>query len=130
MDKKKIIVFIIPPVLTAFMYPIFNSLAGALDNDRIAWYLGLITYWLIWGMAFPLAIIGNKDIKELIRPHRPTVKALFPALIAGSIVIEAVSEDLESKTFDTLMSAPVSRNHAFAAKVTAAVITAIAQVAL
>lgn len=81
MNKKQIIAIITPPVLIAFMYPIFNSLAGALDNDRIAWYLGLITYWLIWGMVFPLIIIGRKDIKALVRPQKPNVKAfLFVAI--------------------------------------------------
>ena len=35
-DKKRVIAFIIPPVLIAIMYPIFNSLAGVLANDRIA----------------------------------------------------------------------------------------------
>ena len=81
MNKKQFIVFIIPPMLTAFMYPIFNSLAGALANDRIAWYLGLITYWLVWGMVFPLIIIGKKDIKALIRPQKPTTKVLLPMSI-------------------------------------------------
>jgi membrane protease YdiL (CAAX protease family) len=81
MNKKQFIVFIIPPMLTAFMYPIFNSLAGALANDRIAWYLGLITYWLVWGMVFLLIIIGKKDIKALIRPQKPTKMVIIPMSI-------------------------------------------------
>ena len=55
---------------------------------------------------------------------------LFPALIAGSIVIDTVSEELENKTFDTLMSAPVSLNQVFASKISAAVITAVIQCVL
>ena len=81
MNRKQIIVFIIPPLLIASMYPTFNSLAGVLDNDRLAWYLGLITYWLVWGMAFPLIIIGKQDIKSLIRPQKPTIKVLLPMFI-------------------------------------------------
>lgn len=53
---------------------------------------------------------------------------LFPALIAGSVVIDTVSEELENKTFDTLMSAPVSLGQILAAKVSAAIITAAIQV--
>jgi ABC-type Na+ efflux pump permease subunit len=55
---------------------------------------------------------------------------LFPALIAGSIVIDTVSEELENKTFDTLMSAPVSLSQVFTAKISAAVITAVIQVVM
>ena len=80
-DKKHSIAFIIPPVLIAFMYPIFNSLAGLLANDRIAWYLGLITYWLIWGIVFSIIMIGKKDLIALIRPQRPTRKILLPTSV-------------------------------------------------
>ena len=52
---------------------------------------------------------------------------LFPAFIAGSIVVDAVAEELENKTFDTLQSAPVSLNGVFAAKIVAGVVTAAAQ---
>ena len=81
MNKKQIIAIVIPPILIAFMYPIFNSLAGALINDRIAWYLGLIIYWIIWGMVFPLIIIDKKDIKALIRPQRPKAAIIIPISI-------------------------------------------------
>ena len=87
MNKKQIIAFVIPPVLIAFMYPIFYSLAEALTNDRIAWYLGLIIYWIIWGAVFPLIIIGKNDIKALIRPQKPTVKIILPIsiILVGSL---------------------------------------------
>lgn len=52
---------------------------------------------------------------------------LFPGLIAGSIVIDTVSEELENKTLDTLWAAPVSLNAIFSSKISAAVITAILQ---
>jgi len=97
MNKKQIIVFIIPPVLIAFMYPIFNSLAGALANDRIAWYLGLITYWLVWGMVFPLIIIGKKRIKALIRPQEPTKTVIIPIsiIILGALAARLFVSGME-----------------------------------
>jgi len=91
MNKKQIIACIIPLVLISVMYPIFNSFAGALANDRIAWYLGLITYWIIWGLVFPLIIIGKKNVTELIRPQKPTIKILIPMLI---ILVGALSARL------------------------------------
>lgn len=54
----------------------------------------------------------------------------FPALIAGSIVIDTVSEELENKTLDTLWAAPVSLNRIFSAKVSAAVLLAGVQCVL
>lgn len=77
-DKKHVIAFIIPPLLIVFMYPIFNLLAGVLANDRIAWYLGLFTYWLIRGFMFPLVMIRKKEMIALIKPQRLTMKILLP----------------------------------------------------
>jgi membrane protease YdiL (CAAX protease family) len=93
-DKKRVIAILTPPILIAFMYPIFQFLAGALENDRIAWYLGLATYWAIWGAAFPLLMIGFQNIKELIRPQKiyrkvwlllavPLVGAIGAKLVPG-----------------------------------------------
>ena len=52
---------------------------------------------------------------------------LFPGFIAGSIVIDTISEEIESKTLDTLWSAPISLNQILGSKVTAALIMAIFQ---
>ena len=76
-DKKRIIAIIAPPILLACMYPIFQFLVGALANDRIAWYLGLATYWLIGGALFPLLMIGFQNIKELIKPQKISAKVLL-----------------------------------------------------
>ena len=53
---------------------------------------------------------------------------LFPALIAGSIVIDTMSEEFENKTFETLAVTPVSLGHIIASKVAAAILTAAVQV--
>lgn len=55
---------------------------------------------------------------------------LFPALIAGSIVIDTVSEEFENKTFDTLAATPVSTVQIVSSKVAAAILTAAVQVVL
>ena len=97
MNKKQIIAIVIPPVLTAFMYPIFSSLAGALANDRIAWYLGLIIYWLAWGMVFPLIIIGRERIKAIIRPQKPTKTVIIPIsiIILGALAARLLVPGME-----------------------------------
>jgi ABC-type Na+ efflux pump permease subunit len=51
----------------------------------------------------------------------------FPAFIAGSIIIDSISEEIENKTMDTLLSAPVSLNSVLGGKITAAIFLAIIQ---
>ncbi len=51
----------------------------------------------------------------------------FPALIAGSIAIDTISEELQNKTLDTLWSAPLSLGTIFSSKIFSAGITALAQ---
>ncbi len=55
------------------------------------------------------------------------VLMFFPALIAGSIAIDTISEELQNKTLDTLWSAPLSLGTIFSSKIFAAGITALAQ---
>ena len=52
---------------------------------------------------------------------------LFPALVAGSIVIDDISEEFENKTLDTLISAPVSGGQVLVSKMSAAIIAAVIQ---
>ena len=92
MNSRQKISIVAPPVLVAVMYPIFHSLAAVM-NDRVAWYLGLTIYWIIWGGIFPLFIVGKEAIKTLIRPQKPDKKILFliaiPLLgaVAGRIIL-------------------------------------------
>ena len=46
----------------------------------------------------------------------------FPAFIAGSMVIDSISEEIENKTLDTLLAAPVSINWVTGAKIIASVV--------
>ncbi|OPY25938.1 MAG: ABC-2 family transporter protein [Methanocella sp. PtaU1.Bin125] len=52
---------------------------------------------------------------------------LFPAFIAGSIMIDTLSEEFENKTLDTLLSTPVSMNTMIGAKLAAAELIAVLQ---
>jgi len=76
MNPKQKLAIVTPLVLVAVMYPIFHALAGVM-NDRVAWFLGLTIYWIIWGAIFPLLIIGKDAIKKLILPHKSDKKILL-----------------------------------------------------
>ena len=51
----------------------------------------------------------------------------FPAFIAGSMVVDSISEEFENHTLDTIWSAPVSLNSVFGAKIVAALVLAMTQ---
>ncbi|WP_174590695.1 ABC transporter permease [Methanocella conradii] len=51
----------------------------------------------------------------------------FPAFIAGSMIIDSISEEIENKTLDTLLSTPVSLNEVLFGKAAAAVLLAVIQ---
>ncbi|BAI60542.1 putative ABC transporter [Methanocella paludicola SANAE] len=55
---------------------------------------------------------------------------LFPAFIAGSMIIDSISEEVENKTLDTLLSAPVSLNAVLFGKVAATLFLAAVQCVL
>jgi ABC-type Na+ efflux pump permease subunit len=51
----------------------------------------------------------------------------FPAFVAGSMVIDALTEEVENNTLQTLLSAPLSLNGIVNAKISSAVILAVIQ---
>jgi ABC-type Na+ efflux pump permease subunit len=55
---------------------------------------------------------------------------LFPGFIAGSIVIDSLTEEFEGRTLETLLSAPLSAGDLLAGKLAAAVLVAAAQCVL
>jgi ABC-2 type transport system permease protein len=51
----------------------------------------------------------------------------FPAFVAGGMVVDSLSEEVENNTFETLLSAPLTPNIAITAKIAAALILTAAQ---
>ena len=86
MKNKQKFAIIVPLILIGVMYPIFQLLSSVLE-ETIGWYLGLVTYWIIWGAVFPFVIIGKESIKAIIRPQKLRLKVillvLFPVLMAS-----------------------------------------------
>lgn len=58
------------------------------------------------------------------------VLMFFPAFVAGSMVVDSISEEIQNKTLATLLSAPLSLGLVLGAKITAAVIIAMMQCVL
>jgi membrane protease YdiL (CAAX protease family) len=82
MSQRQTIAVVAPLVLLGMMVPIFQALARVFEkNWRIGWYLGLVIYWVIWGAAFSLWIVGWDRIVELIRPTRLNLSTLLLVLV-------------------------------------------------
>jgi hypothetical protein len=82
MNGKQRVALVAPLILIGVMYPIFRALAGVFEEDwRIGWYLGLVIYWLIWGAAFPLWVIGKESIAKIVRPQRLNLRAFLLVLL-------------------------------------------------
>jgi ABC-type Na+ efflux pump permease subunit len=54
----------------------------------------------------------------------------FPAFVAGSMVVDSISEEVQQHTLDTLWAAPVSLNAILGAKIAAALLLAVVQLLL
>lgn len=88
MNRKQIGTIISPIIIIVVMYPLFQSLSTAFhSNWRIGWFLGLAIYWLLWGIGYPLFIIGKESIGAIIKPQKPSVSiillVLFPLIMAA-----------------------------------------------
>ena len=89
MNSKQIYAIVAPLALLLVMYLIFRRLSTIYKAEwRIGWYLGLVIYWLIWGIAFPWWIIGKEGILELVQPQALTVKIFF--LVLFPIILSAL----------------------------------------
>lgn len=65
----------------------------------------------------------NEFLYTIIIP----ILMFFPAFIAGSMVIDSIAEEIENKTLDTLLSAPVSINYIASAKIIASLVVGAGQ---
>ena len=83
-----------PVVLMGTMYPVFRMLDSAFGDQLdgyLGWYLGLVTYWIVWGAGFSIWMLGVPRIRQLLRPRRPTIRLIlliaFPVLMAAAVLL-------------------------------------------
>ena len=89
MNTKQLYAIVAPLALILVMYLIFRILSTIFETEwRIGWYLGLVIYWLIWGIAFPWLIIGKESIIKIVQPQALTVQIFF--LVLFPIVLSAL----------------------------------------
>ena len=82
MSTKQIVALVAPLVLVGTMIPVFRALAKAMTASwRLAWYLGLVLYWLTWCGILPLLLVGRTGLANMIRPQRLTISRGILALV-------------------------------------------------
>jgi membrane protease YdiL (CAAX protease family) len=79
-NVRQIIALLMPVLLIAVMYPFFQFLARRFGN-QVGWFAGLAVYWLMWGLAYSLLMLGGERLLDLVRPRPLDGKALLLASI-------------------------------------------------
>lgn len=80
MNTKQIAAILMPILLIAVMVPLFRLIARRFGN-RVGWYSGLVIYWILWGLLYPLLMLGKEAILDLIQPRGFDLVALLLVLI-------------------------------------------------
>jgi membrane protease YdiL (CAAX protease family) len=80
--QRQVVAVLTPPVLIATTYCIFRWLAGQFPGRwRIAWYLGLVAYWVLWGAGFSTWLLGPSGVRDLLRRPAFSVQAVLGVLL-------------------------------------------------
>lgn len=66
MTPKRKIAILAPLALVGVMYPVFQVLAS-LYGPKAGWCLGPVIYWLLWGAALSVLMIGMENIRNRSR---------------------------------------------------------------
>jgi len=83
-----------PLVLLATTYLAFQGFV-ALWGPKAGYFAGFVFYWIVWGLLFPLWILGSQGLPTLFRDVQPRlgkpiwlgpVLLALPPLLAGSTV--------------------------------------------
>jgi membrane protease YdiL (CAAX protease family) len=71
MNWQSIILLLLPPVLIATTYVVFQRSARRFGAGR-GYLLGFLFYWIVWGLIVPLLLIGPQRLIDLFRdvPNR------------------------------------------------------------
>jgi hypothetical protein len=86
MNTRQIGAIFLPFLLIMVMIPIFQGLARQMEKQK-AWFTGLVIYWILWGIAAPLLLVGKSALCDLIQPSALNgtilLLASIPVLFAG-----------------------------------------------
>jgi uncharacterized protein len=61
---------IAPAVIVATMWGVFHG-GVALFGTRGGYVAGFLVYWIVWGICFPLWIVGSDGVRRMFMPAHP-----------------------------------------------------------
>jgi len=85
------------------MIAIFQIAFYIVKDRQVAWYIGFLFYWPIWGILYPVLLIGKENIYSLFKDKLPRgwdwiLFGLPPIMVLlGTIVIRYDPSDLLTK---------------------------------
>ena len=103
MDTRQRTALIMPLLIIPSMIVVFQTAYRCTDDRQLAWYIGFLFYWAVWGMAYPLLLLGRTRVCSLFENKRPKgwgwLGLVLPPLLvlAGTMVIRYDPADTITK---------------------------------
>src|SRR5919199_5414809 len=67
---RRLALLLAPLLVLASEYPLYQVLTAAL-GPRLGYFLAFASYWLGWGLLFPLWVVGWQGVRGVFGPARP-----------------------------------------------------------
>lgn len=71
MSVRQKIAYLMPPMIVLSMLGVFQAALFILKDRQLAWYAGFLVYWPVWGVLYPLLLIGKENLLSLFRNKVP-----------------------------------------------------------
>ena len=103
MNGRQKIALCMPPIIVLSMVGVFQAALLVLKDRQTAWYVGFLFYWPVWGVLYPLFLIGKENVFSLFRNRLPKgwewiLFSLPPTtVLLGTMVIRYDPSDLSTK---------------------------------
>jgi len=99
-DKSQVIATIAAPFVLLTMWPVYRF-TGQWWGDEWGWYAGFLVYWPVWGVVFPLSMLGWKRCTALFWRRKMT--SLAWTLVALPPVMALIGKHMGMEESDQLL---------------------------
>jgi len=103
LTTRQKIALIMPIVIIISMICVFQVAYYFVKNRQLAWYLGFFIYWPIWGIVYPILLIGKENVLSVITKKAPRgwewIAFILPPVfvLLGTLVIRFDPSDITTK---------------------------------
>jgi membrane protease YdiL (CAAX protease family) len=103
LTTRQRIALIMPIVIIISMVCVFQLALFIVKNRQLAWYMGFIIYWPIWGIVYPILLIGKENVASVIKKKAPKglewIAFIIPPIfvLLGTLIIRFDPSDVTTK---------------------------------